>query len=918
MRPLKLTMAGFGPYAAIQELDFSRLGEGGLYLITGDTGAGKTTIFDAITFALFGEPSGDSRQASMLRSKYADPAAPTYAELTFAYGEKVYTVRRSPEYERAKTRGTGLTRQAPEAVLTLPDGSVITRLKDVDRAIRDILGLTREQFSQVAMISQGEFRRLLQADTKTRQQIFRDIFGTGHFLTLQNRLKEETAQVREKLDLAGHSLRQYTGSLCCAEGSPLAHRVRTALEGGLMTADVLSLADGLLQEDRKCQEDLEGRLAETEAALESVTALLSQAAAQARTRRELREAREREQAQQAALDRAEAALAAAGQTLPRQEALNLQITRIDLLLPSYQEQEAKSAALTAARTALDRARTTQEETQVRIDDLNRALTQTRSELTALADAAADREKHTATRDRLSREREQLLSLKARLKDLSLQTARLEALQREYLAAGEEAGRLARISEAQSRAFLDNQAGILSSALTEGAPCPVCGSLHHPKPAPLSHHAPTEAQVNQARKAAEAAARTAEKASRAASVQHGTVDTAKAALLGDLSARNIELSQADAALNRLEADLTGRLRDLEGEILRADDRLRRREALESQLPRLEARKAQAEAGHAAAREAAASAAEAVQQLSAQLRALTETLSFPDRAAAEQHRRSLSGELHTLRKAQADAQTAAGKAREQLAATRASLEQLDRQLADASPLDAAALEAERAAHLARKAQTLARQKEVHTRLARNSAAREGIALRSAELEALEGRYAWMKALSDTACGTLAGKDKIMLETYIQTTFFDRILDRANLRLQKMSAGQYDLKRRRCSSSRQGQSGLELDIVDHINVSTRSVNTLSGGEAFLASLALALGLSDEVQMSTGIRLSTLFVDEGFGSLDSEALSKAYAALAGLTQGNRLVGIISHVSELKDRIDRQILVTKSPTGGSSARIVV
>ncbi|MBQ3575452.1 MAG: SMC family ATPase, partial [Clostridia bacterium] len=202
--------------------------------------------------------------------------------------------------------------------------------------------------------------------------------------------------------------------------------------------------------------------------------------------------------------------------------------------------------------------------------------------------------------------------------------------------------------------------------------------------------------------------------------------------------------------------------------------------------------------------------------------------------------------------------------------------------------------------------------------NTAARKNIAAKVGEMEKLEEKYAWMNNLSETANGMLTGKDKIMLETYIQTTYFERILERANIRLRKMSGGQYDLKRRGKASNKQSQSGLELDIIDHMNATERSVNTLSGGEAFLASLALALGLSDEVQMSTGIRLDTLFVDEGFGSLDSEALAKAYGTLASLTEGNRLVGIISHVSELKERIDRQIVVTKSKTGGSGAKIVL
>ena len=211
----------------------------------------------------------------------------------------------------------------------------------------------------------------------------------------------------------------------------------------------------------------------------------------------------------------------------------------------------------------------------------------------------------------------------------------------------------------------------------------------------------------------------------------------------------------------------------------------------------------------------------------------------------------------------------------------------------------------------------QKAVYARITANETARSQIEKRAVEVSELETRFAWIKALSDTANGNLTGKEKIKLETYIQTTYLDRILERANLRLRKMSGGQYDLKRRRMAGDKKSQSGLELDIIDHINATERSVNTLSGGEAFLASLALALGLSDEVQMSTGIRLDTLFIDEGFGSLDSEALSKAYATLAGLTEGNRLVGIISHVAELKERVEKQIVVTKDRSGGSSAVIV-
>ena len=256
-------------------------------------------------------------------------------------------------------------------------------------------------------------------------------------------------------------------------------------------------------------------------------------------------------------------------------------------------------------------------------------------------------------------------------------------------------------------------------------------------------------------------------------------------------------------------------------------------------------------------------------------------------------------------------------EELAAIHAAIEELRTQTADVPALDIQVLNHRKEGLTARKSALAAALQDLHARLTSNTAAERNIASKVQEMSELESRYSWMKSLADTANGALNGKDKISLETYVQTTYFDHILERANLRLQKMSGGQYDLERRKAANDQRSQSGLELDIIDHINTTRRSVNTLSGGEAFLASLALALGLSDEVQMSTGIRLDTLFVDEGFGSLDSEALNKAYLTLAGLTEGSRLVGIISHVEALKEKIDRQIVVKKDRTGGSSAVIV-
>ena len=277
MRPLKLTIAGFGPYALIQELDFSRLGTGGLYLITGDTGAGKTTIFDAITYALFGEASGDSREPSMLRSKYASADAPTYVELTFHHKDSTYTVKRIPGYTRAKSRGTGLTAQGATAELLCPDGHSVTKLKDVNQAIRDIIGLNREQFSQIAMISQGDFRKLLQAGTEERQKIFRDIFRTGFYVLLQSKLKDRAAEVGRETSDAARSIRQYVQGIACSEDSVHSPDVAKAKDGQMPMAEFREVLDAIVEEDAKAAEKLKSQLSAVEKELDAVKMQLTKA-----------------------------------------------------------------------------------------------------------------------------------------------------------------------------------------------------------------------------------------------------------------------------------------------------------------------------------------------------------------------------------------------------------------------------------------------------------------------------------------------------------------------------------------------------------------------------------------------------------------------------------------------------------------
>lgn len=920
MRPLKLTISGFGPYAGTQELDFSCLGTGGLYLITGDTGAGKTTIFDAITYALFGEASGDSRDASMLRSKYAAPDTPTYVELTFDYGGKSYQVRRSPEYTRAKTRGTGNTKQAATAELIYPDGNVVTKLKEVNTAIRDIIGLTRAQFSQIAMISQGDFRKLLQAGTEERQKIFRDIFRTKFYDLLQSKLKENVLAVGREKDEISRSIGQYMHSVTCKEDSVYSPDAEKARAGQLPMAEFQKVLEAILEEDTGAEKKLDSDLDAVEKELDAVKEQLTKAEAYQKEKTELFGKQEQERALSTQLQETKGAKDAAKDTEPQQRELTNRLAQWELLLPKYDDLNTLEAKLTTAKKDLADAMRKRETAQALQAQLNVEIQSLKEEHSQLSSAEAQKERFSNQLSNANDRKEKFTKLLSEIKSFNAEQEKLNELQQAFQAALATSSRLLQIYNDKNTAFLREQAGMMASNLEEGKPCPVCGSIHHPVLAALSQDAPSEADVKHAKKKYEDADKETQLASQKASKQNGTVETAREALLKTVSdlLPGTSLEEASAAAKKEAAEIQSEINGLNKELAEIKEKIQRKQALEKQIPSKEEEYQKAVNAYTDADTKIKLCNGSIEALQMQADELRSELPFPDKAAAKAQQEADREQLDKLKQAQAEANEKYSAYDKELTGVRSAIAQLGQQLADQPEWDTEALNEQKEALTLRKTELRNAQGNVSYRITANTGARDHIAAQASTLADLEQQYAWMKALSDTANGDVSGKQKIKLETYIQGAYFDQILMRANIRLQKMSGGQYDLKRRDTVDGYKSQSGLELDIVDHINASERSVNTLSGGESFLASLALALGLSDEVQMSTGIRLDTLFVDEGFGSLDPEALNKAYNTLASLTEGNRLVGIISHVAELKERIDRQIVVSKKPSGGSTAEIIV
>lgn len=927
MRPLKLTMQAFGPYARDCTVDFASLGDNGLYLITGETGAGKTMLFDAITFALYGEPSGSGRDAQMLRSKQAAPGEVTAVELDFLCRGKQWHIRRvlgrdkvSRDGERSFVRSGDAELFSPDE----PDTPIVTKSKDVTRAVEELLGLNREQFRGCAMIAQGEFRDILYAPTSERLVLFRKLFGTHLYDRLTLRLGEEAAQAKAAYENARSELIH------------LASRIRLSgeecagwlAEPAVYAADLESaLADGV-KRDKEALAALGEAIRKAEAKKNELTAQITTAkedekrmAQKAETEKALADAAEKRTLAGKLFEEAK-------EKLPLARKKREEAARLEALLPLCRELKNAGKRVSGLESAREEKRTEQAWLADRLEKITERLAQYRAE----ADAAGEARVTLGETEALRQKNEETLRLYRELTEAGeawAESVRIwQAAAQVYRKRSDEADAAGEISRKLEKAHLDGQAGILARTLTAGEPCPVCGSLSHPAPAPCHDgEIPGEDAVRDARTRWEAASARAAEASHKAGILRGSSEQ----MLADFSSRaqalgysfDAEWNRPDMAESLLQtaAERIGEGEARQKELDKTIEALRqttdRYRDLLDRMQRGEALHAQETARHQESVSALAALDAALEEAVAQVRTLQTQV--PDRDPAETER-----EIGTL--------TAEAAALEDnctaLEARLAEADRLENTLS--ARLGALASQTENTfAHRlpelqkcfgeteARLAALREEEGALRTRLHIHGEILAGFpACRKALAEA-ETLYRRRKHLSDTASGSLGGKEKMPLETYAQLHLFDRVLRRANVRLMTMSEGRYELRRREEADNIRSKTGLELDVTDHYSGVSRNVRTLSGGEAFKASLALALGLADETEsVSGGVHIDAMFLDEGFGSLDTVSLENALATLAQLSDGCRLVGIISHVEQLRERIDRQILVTKDRTGVSRVTV--
>lgn len=875
MKPIQLVLSAFGPYVERTVIDFSALGEEGLFLIAGDTGAGKTTIFDAISFALYGEASGgkEKRKSKSFHSDYVSDQTETYVELTFRHRGETWWIRRNLEYQRpAKKKKDGMettTQQAADAQMRNEDtGEEILRKEDVNRRVRELLGLTQDQFAQTVMIAQGDFLKILTASSDDRKKLFRDLFHTNLYVDLQSRLQEKNRACADEQKALEQVILSAEGKID-PEAEFAEREILLSYCGQIQHTDALcALLARLIEQEKAAQE--QARTQKKEAA-DQIGALIAAVTEGERVNRDFADW-ESKRARLAALtagqgeiDAQRAALAAArrAQQLETDEAL-MRRTRRDM--------DAQRAALSEAQAALEQAEKALPEAETRMKEA-----ESRSgEIHALLAQAKQMEDCLPVLGEVERLKAALDTQKRELQRLTEDSSRAQAA---YTAA-------------QNSYYL-SQAGLLARELKAGQPCPVCGSTAHPCPAQITPETVTRQALEQAAQRRE----TAEKA-------QGDAATRLAANQAALDERENRLRALKIGADETRQRLAARI---DAAHQAAADRQRAIDEARSAHQALDKRKTAAQSAVDAAQKRLAA-------LEKDLRAQTEA--FEQKRAAHGFEDEASYRL--AKRTNAEIERLDLEIRnydEQKRTLAAQTHELEDKLSGRQKTDLTALQNRRAAALDRQVKAENAEKAMVRKLTLHESADQEIRQANAAIQKKRGRWQIIQELYTCCAGIAAGnpRAKLTFEAYVQQYYFRFVVAAANKRLTRLTDGMFTLRVMREAANRVSQSGLDLEVLDRSTGQARDVSTLSGGESFLASLALALGLSDAVQSQSGqIRMDAMFIDEGFGSLDENALRSSIDVLLELADGKRLIGIISHVQELEERIDKQIVVTKTPNGST------
>lgn len=918
MRPLKITMSAFGPYAGKVTLDMQKLGKSGIYLITGDTGAGKTTVFDAISYALYGEASGNYRENTTLRSKYASADTPTFVELEFEYNNEIYKINRNPEYPRPNKRGEGFTKQSANAELVMPDGSVITKIKDVSAKVEEIIGINKNQFSQIAMIAQGDFRKLLNCETNERSKIFRKIFKTEPYHNIEIKLSSLFNELKRNREKEKSGIEQYINQLNCNENDTLSLELERAKSGDVLIEDVIKLAGEIINKDTleytKTQKNIESINEEIEKINSNIKLYENQEA----TKKAYAKASAKLEDLKTKRNECEKAYKSAEAQRERLDDLTRKINLINSKMPKYDELKSLENSINKRTQSFEKSNNSLKLKQQEITSLEKEIDEKSKALEEVKGADLLVQKLTVQKEEINKKAEALKELKTEIDRCKTEQKNLKNAQSFAKSALDEYGALENEYNQIYIAFFNEQAGIIADELKDGEPCPVCGSTSHPNLARKSENAPSQADVESAQNLVKKAQEKADKARDAASALKSRFDeisaNVKSAAKKLFGTDDNVFDDYNSNINALKKEYDCTLALLKT----ANEKLNLYQKLDKEIPKIQEKQKSLSDEISTLNTQKASDEAFISENTKRVTSIKSELDFESADLAKDKLKEYTNLSNDIKNAIEKSKNAFDDIKSEYDTQKGKKASLENALKEFKEIDLASLNEKSLKLNEYKKDVDKTAKSLYSRIESNKLLVDNISEKRDILKGYDDKYVWLKALSETANGDISGKEKITLETFVQMTYFDSIIRKANIRLLTMSDGQYELVRRSDAETLKKNEGLALDVIDHFNGSSRSVSTLSGGESFMASLCLALGLSDEIQSSNGgIKLDTMFVDEGFGSLDGEALDRALSALTSLSQGNRLVGIISHVDALCDRIDNKIVITKDRTTGSNAQII-
>ena len=923
MKPLKLTMSAFGSYAGKNVIDFTGQQQG-IFLITGDTGAGKTTIFDAITYALYNQTSGGERNGNMMRSQYAQPETETYVELEFLYRGQTYRVRRNPDYKITKTLKNGKIREqkVPHSVeLTLPDGTVFPEKKNAtDAKIIEILGLTADQFSQIVMIAQGDFLKLLYTKSDERKMIFSKLFRTDIYWKIQENLRRKSMEMDERIQENDRAFEQEKSRIIPlpeSEELPLDELVERLRE---------RLKDALKEQNlrRANVEELNKKITK----YEEINKLFVSLEKIRQTGKELeaRQAESKERRQQIENARkADKVLVAEQQNLRQQQEVEQSAQAIAKMTETLANDQEMFETL---KTQLQEAEAKQKREAADIQKKMLALEQSFPSYEALQNARSEEQQAKKVWEDLGKTSEESFhKKKAGIATLKEQQKRQEQIVEQTKKNWEQtslsASESAKHYEHMYEAFLKEQAGILAENLSAGCPCPVCGSTVHPDPAKLSDHAVTELEVEQAKKT-RAAAEEKRDMAYAAFEAEKTVKQ-KLAQAVEKEEADFVLAQTIAKQQRKEAEQNYVSLQKIAEQIREKLVYPSLAEAKKQYAAMQKALEAAEQEIAKKRQKVSELAEAMNTLKGQKLAEEENQKTAKKLAAKTEKEYaklleksgfVSEETYHLailpERSRSKLEREEKEYESQCLRQQSEQKLLEKQVSGKTYTDTTELNEQLKVEKQALKEAEKTYMELHTAYENDRSVLQNCAVYLEKGKKLESEDQVIKSLSKTANGRLSGSAKIDFETYIQRQYFKQIIHEANKRLLTMSNHQFILKlKEEANTGRKTNEGLDLSVYSLVTDSERDVKTLSGGESFLAALAMALGLSDIVERSAGaIHPDMMFIDEGFGSLDAQSRQQAIEVLGELAGDSRMVGIISHVTELKEQIDRKLVVSRTDKG--------